>query len=308
MKREIPDLLLEQYRIGEASEDAIRRIEADPDALARVDELNADSNAFFDAYPPEWFVQRIEQQERQTRTAGPTTPTLKESVQSWFDGMKRIVQQPAFVPIVAMAVLGAILVPRMLTEQGFGRDESTDELAAGERMKGLSADLSVYRSNAEGEVEEIEDASTATQGDRLQIAYRAAGARSGVIFSVDGNGTVTLHYPESAIGDATLIQDGEVALPYAYILDDAPFFEQFFFVSGDSEIDPTVVLARAQNAADSVIATEIDGQQRRVDELTARLEDAIQEELLPDEYVDAIAEVTLMKPAPSGITNGDENR
>lgn len=317
MKRDIPDLLLEQYRIGEASEDAVRMIEADPDALARVNELNAESEAFFEAYPPELFVpriQRLEQQQRQQtqRVAKVPASTVVENVQSWIDRMKHLVQQPVFVPVVALAVLGALLVPRMLTEEGFRPEESTNELATGERMKGLSSDLSVYRSDADGEIEEIADDSPAVQGDRLQIAYRAAGARSGVIFSIDGNGTVTLHYPESAIGDATLIQDGEVALPYAYILDDAPYFEQFFFVAGPNGIDPTDVLSRAQEIADSVLIGGSVASQREGEALTERLSTAMETALLTDDQELAIAEVTLVKPAPSvspgmlDSTDGDE--
>jgi hypothetical protein len=310
MKREIPDLLLEQYRIGEASEDAVRRIEADPDALARVDELNAESEAFFEAYPPELFVERIRRhadrqegrQGRQERAARRSSPTAIESLRSWIDQLQRLVRQPAFVPAVALAVLGALLVPRMLTEEGFRPEESSNELATGERMKGLSSDLSIYRSDAEGEVEEIGDAATAAQGDRLQIAYRAAGARYGVILSVDGYGTVTLHYPDSAIGDATLIQDGEVALPYAYILDDAPYFEQFFFIAGTDEIDPAAVLSRVQVIVDAVVNGSVIA---TGEELADTLSEAIQSELGSGDQGFAFTELTLLKPAPDN-TRGDE--
>ena len=40
-----------------------------------------------------------------------------------------------------------------------------------------------------------------------------------------------------------LDQDGEISLPYAYELDDAPAYERFFFITSDESFDLSVVRA-----------------------------------------------------------------
>lgn len=250
MEERIPDLLLEQYLLGEAPEDVVRRIESDQDALARIDEMKAENDAFFQRYPTKWFVEsvrhRVEIEERAPRS----TPPWKERLQTVVDS---ILRGPVLIPTAAFVVLAALLIPRMLTEESFSPAiEESQEMASGERVKGLSSELTVYRSTPGGDVEEIDSMATVREGDRLQLSYTAAGATVGVIFSIDGRGTVTLHYPETRMGDASLLQDGEVALPYAYVLDDAPYFEQFFFVAAVESIETESILERAESIADSI--------------------------------------------------------
>ena len=60
----------------------------------------------------------------------------------------------------------------------------------------------------------------------LQLSYAAGEAKYGVIFSVDGRGTLTWHVPAGYAGGARaappLDPQGPVVLPSAYELDDAP--------------------------------------------------------------------------------------
>ena len=52
-----------------------------------------------------------------------------------------------------------------------------------------------------------------------------------MLLSIDGAGKVTLHWPENKSGAAAALKtSGEVRLPAAYELDDAPAFERFFLV------------------------------------------------------------------------------
>ncbi|HEX8539626.1 MAG TPA: ActD-like protein, partial [Cystobacter sp.] len=73
----------------------------------------------------------------------------------------------------------------------------------------------------------------------------------GVIFSVDGRGTVTLHAPERGLDAMPLAPSGTHALPQAYALDDAPAFERFFFVTSDDPFSLEEVLAPARVLATS---------------------------------------------------------
>ena len=52
----------------------------------------------------------------------------------------------------------------------------------------------MYRKTDNG-AEELAAGQAARQKDVLQLSYIAADARYGVIFSVDGRGTLTLHLP-----------------------------------------------------------------------------------------------------------------
>jgi hypothetical protein len=99
------------------------------------------------------------------------------------------------------------------------------------RLKGLSPRLVVYRKSG-AEINRLDNGASASPGDVIQLSYVAAGKAFGAIYSVDGRGVVTLHYPDSNQGTAPeLEQGGEISLPYAYELDDAPAYERFFFIT-----------------------------------------------------------------------------
>jgi hypothetical protein len=68
-----------------------------------------------------------------------------------------------------------------------------------------------------------------------------------VVFSVDGRGSVVLHYPSNASDSTALSPGGAHALPFSYELDDAPGFERFFLVWSDNPIPVDAVLAAAKN-------------------------------------------------------------
>jgi hypothetical protein len=84
--------------------------------------------------------------------------------------------------------------------------------------------------------------------DRLQLSYVPGEARYGVLLSVDGRGGVTLHLPREP-GMAAPLGAGEVLLPDAYELDDAPGFERFFFVHAGTPFPVEKVLASARALA-----------------------------------------------------------
>ncbi|MFC2165059.1 anti-sigma factor family protein [Acidobacteriota bacterium] len=91
----------------------------------------------------------------------------------------------------------------------------------------------------------------AKAGDLLQIAYSPAGKSYGVILSIDGNGLVTLHFPDNR-SDSTLLQNRErVLLESAYELDDAPQFERFFFITAQTQISVESILDKANSLAEN---------------------------------------------------------
>ena len=95
----------------------------------------------------------------------------------------------------------------------------------------------------------LKSGAKAKQGDLLQIAYISAGENFGVIFSIDGNGAVTLHYPEHKKQSTFLKKEKKVLLESAYELDDAPGFERFFFITSPAPINVDGVLKKAWELA-----------------------------------------------------------
>jgi hypothetical protein len=130
-----------------------------------------------------------------------------------------------------------------------------DRLLAGQdtvRLKGLATVLSAWRKTGNG-AERLADGAAARAGDVIQLSYLSAGARYGVIFSIDGRGVVTFHLPEGWEGGPTrspaLDGSGEVTLASAYELDDAPSFERFFLVYGDAPFEVSDAAGPARRLA-----------------------------------------------------------
>ena len=85
------------------------------------------------------------------------------------------------------------------------------------------------------------------QGDILQLRYRAMGIKFGTIISYDGNGNITLHFPDKQTDKPELTQKGVQHLNHAYELDDAPKFENFIFLTSQQEFTVTQAMEHVKN-------------------------------------------------------------
>ena len=124
----------------------------------------------------------------------------------------------------------------------------TTTAPSGDRIKGLRPSLAVYRRTANGS-ETLADRTVARPGDVLRVGYHAAGRPYGVIFSMDGRGTVTMHLPAAGDHAVPLAREATTLLDQAYELDDAPLWERFYFVTGDSAFAAAPVVDAARRAA-----------------------------------------------------------
>jgi hypothetical protein len=142
------------------------------------------------------------------------------------------------------------LMVALTTKAPMQRTDAVDSGDRGDRTKGaLTPSLAIYRRTPEGS-ETMADGAVAHPGDLLRVGYRAAGKHYGVILSIDGRGSVTVHLPPQANRAAALKGDGMVLLDQAYELDDAPQWERFYFVTGDTPfaVAPIVEAVRAAAA------------------------------------------------------------
>jgi hypothetical protein len=117
----------------------------------------------------------------------------------------------------------------------------------GERIKGLDPSLTLFRQVGAGS-ETLADGAVAHQGDVIRVGYRAAGRAYGVILSLDGRQSITMHLPTSGDDAVLLGREPTVLLDRAYELDDAPRWERFYFITADAPFPVARVVASIQRA------------------------------------------------------------
>jgi hypothetical protein len=218
-QKNVPDLLLERFRLGELCEAARAYVAGlaagDPEVATRLRALEASDTAI----GREPSMQDLARAVR-TRAARQARPRRVKAI-----------------GVIALAGAAAAIVLAVMW-----RPET------GDRIKGLTPSLVVYRQTPQGS-EQLADNTLAHARDLLRLGYIAAEAPYGVIVSVDGRGIVTTHLPKSGSQAAALSAGAPVLLDEAYELDDAPRIERFYFVTGASAFAVAVVKDAATRAA-----------------------------------------------------------
>lgn len=231
-RKQTPDWLVERLALGEldaaAAADVRARLAAEGrDADAELAALAASSREILAQHPPARVAAQVA-----ARAVRP---------RRWL----------ALAPLVLAGAAAVVLVARPAPRADAPNAPTTGpELALEDaRIKGPAA-VGVYRHRA-GRDERLGDGARAARGDLLQVTYRAGADRFGALLSIDGRGHVTLHWPEGTDAAARLDAKGEVRLPSAYELDDAPAFERFVLVSAEVPFPLADVLDAARALAAS---------------------------------------------------------
>lgn len=232
----VPPLLVEKLARGELpaqqAAEVRRRLDEGEGAGAALARLKRSDDEILEAYPAEREVAAIRAAARERDAEARAFST---SARRFF------LAAPALAAACAVVLFVVARGPADTSAAGPNPYETT-------REKGLAPHLVVFRSEGNSAVR-LEPGDDARAGDVLQLSYVAAGARYGVIVSVDGNGSVTRHLPSAGTVAARLEPAGAVALPQAYELDAAPAFERFVLVTGDAPFDASLVLDAARKVA-----------------------------------------------------------
>lgn len=238
------NILLEKYRLGEITEEEMRILEQkypDRDDLNReIEELEASDAEILEKYDPRQMAEQIK-----------TKINIEEKADT--EG-SRIKIFPIYKALRYTAVAAAAALVLVFGLSFYNPSTSAGTLIAAsdgmstERIKGLKPSLKVYKRNGEF-AEILANRDAVSEKDLLQIEYIAGSFKYGVIFSIDGRGAVTMHFPTYSGVAAELDNNGAILLPYAYELDDAPDFERFFFITGGSSFNIDEVVDAAYELA-----------------------------------------------------------
>ena len=235
------DLFIEKYRMGELDSREIEMLKKrypDNDELNQIiEELDADDRLILENYTPEAMASRIRE-----RAEEDEAPEGGRSFSRF-----RLARFTALAAAAALVLVFGIAFFRLPPTTSGNLVAASDSISS-ERIKGLEPSLKIYRHTGDS-AEILENRDVVSEKDLLQIEYISGSFRYGVIFSIDGRGTVTMHHPTYEGISAELDQGGAVLLPYAYELDDAPDFERFFFVAGGSVFNLDDVMDAAYELA-----------------------------------------------------------
>jgi hypothetical protein len=230
-------LMLERFLCGEGTPqeraDIEKAYQDDPVVKADIDGLRTSTADILTTYPAETMAREIELRAH-ARTVEKRMVAAGEP-QARGRGFFMLPAKALVAAAVAVVCTSLVIVH---INNSITKDDTV-------RIKGHHPHLVIYRNLGNG-FERLHDRATVSPGDQLQIGYVAADKKFGCIFSVDGNGIITLHYPSgdsSAMPEMRLESSGEHLLTSSFELDSAPRFERFFFVTSERPFNPARVLS-----------------------------------------------------------------
>ena len=216
--KQISDFKLERYLLGELPEvemAALRKREAEDELFAaRVKMMREEGERFLAENPFSALEDKLENDQR----------SVERSL--WL--------RVAAVLVVAFGIFSVVVLNRQTdivndTSAASGMDVAMADVDNGTRIKGMTAGLEVWKKMGDSAVQMV-NLGEAREGDEIQLRYRVPQKCFGMLFSMDGNGTVTMHMGEG--NRAVELEPGKMTtLPFAYKLDDAPKFEKFFLLT-----------------------------------------------------------------------------
>jgi hypothetical protein len=219
----ISDFKLERYLLGELPEKEMRDFQerelSDEIFAARVREMREQGKRFVAENPFEVLEAKM------------------DAADEAADGnvISGLWLKVAAALVIALGVFSMVVLNRNV--ETYSGESATMEVAManvddGTRIKGMSASLEVWKKTGDSAVQMV-NLGDASEGDEIQLRYRVPQKCFGMLFSMDGNGTVTMHMGDG--NNAIELEPGKMTtLPFAYKLDNAPKFEKFFLLTSQN--------------------------------------------------------------------------
>ncbi len=264
---QIPDIYIEQYLLGELPENLCREIEdlilKDPEMLERINRIKQSNNDILSAYPAASMAESI----RTKIDAGENSRCSYDKILT-MEGNKQLPEKSFSLaelfkktvkplrnfslrpyPLAAASALAMIIAVLLIMPGIREANYLRTDYEQGIRIKGLDSRLLLYRMKGT-EIEELKNNETARAGDVIQIGYIAAGNyKHGVILSIDGRGTVTLHLPDSSRPEKEIVTNRRILLDKSYELDDSPSFERFILILSAGPLNTDDMIKKAKKLA-----------------------------------------------------------
>ena len=223
----VPDWKLERYLTGDLPDEEMRKIRnlevTDEIFAGRVRMFREDSRAILGKMPFETLSARLDMVPSQA----------SGRVSAGSNIIKFAVAAALVLSVVTVALFSQREITPSAEEQGAGTDVAMLVDAGNDtRIKGMDSRMEAWK-KTDGGIAKLEDMNEVREGDEIQLRYSVPQKCFGLLFSMDGNGAITMHMGD---GDkAIALEPGKmVTLPYAYKLDNAPQFEKFFFLVSDT--------------------------------------------------------------------------
>ena len=244
----IPDWKLERYLTGDLPEGEMREIreleKTDEIFAGRVKMMREDNAAILKKLPFERLSEKMDSMSgRATVGSGRGTLASGGSLISG-KGMPagfKLVKFAAAAALVLAVVSVALFSQREIGPAPEGNGAQVMDVAmvdasegAGDtRIKGLDARMEVWKKTGDSAVQ-MPNLGEAREGDEIQLRYAVPEKCFGMLFSMDGNGTLTMHMADGS--SAVALEPGKMTtLPFAYKLDNAPKFEKFFLLTSQKD-------------------------------------------------------------------------
>ena len=227
----IPDWKIERFLTGDLPEEEMKRIqnlEATDEIFAqRIKMLREDNRAILNKLPFETLSEKLERAK-----VGSNQKTLDFS----------LVKLASAAVLVLAVALVALMSQRETVVAGTEMAQANGgapaqvalvETQSDTRIKGMEARMEVWKKTSAGIVQ-MNNLDEAREGDEIQLRFSVPEKCFGLLFSMDGNGALTMHMGDGA--KAIELAPGKMnSLPFAYKLDNAPHFEKFFLVTSQKE-------------------------------------------------------------------------
>jgi hypothetical protein len=230
----IPDWKLERYLTGDLPESEMREIremEATDEIFAgRVKMLREDNRAILKKMPFERLSEKMEARELGTGRGMNGAGNVVS-----FKFVKIAAAAALVLAVVSVALFGQReIVPAQSSDGAQVMDVAmVTEVENGTRIKGLDARMEVWKKTGDSAVQ-MQNLDEAREGDEIQLRYSVPEKCFGLLFSMDGNGTITMHMADGS--QAIALEPGKMTtLPFAYKLDNAPKFEKFFLLTSQKD-------------------------------------------------------------------------
>ena len=232
----IPDWKLERYLTGDLPESEMREIremEATDEIFAgRVKMMREDNAAILKKLPFERLSEKMEA--RGTLASGGSFISGKGMPAGF-----KLVKFAAAAALVLAVVSVALFSQREIGPAPEGSGAQVMDVAMvdvqddGTRIKGLDARMDIWKKTGDSAVQ-MQNLDEAREGDEIQLRYSVPEKCFGLLFSMDGNGTITMHMADGS--QAIALEPGKMTtLPFAYKLDNAPKFEKFFLLTSQKD-------------------------------------------------------------------------